>query len=66
LFDPFDVVVLSHEVGFIKDQKEVFVLVTELLGVTPESVFSLMISSTLSMLLNLWECRPFFSKVQNS
>lgn len=29
-------VVLSHEVGFTKDQKEIFVLVTELLGVTPE------------------------------
>lgn len=40
IFEPFDVVVLSHEVGMAKDQKEIFLLTAERLGVSPgECVF---------------------------
>ncbi|MGC1122495.1 MAG: HAD family phosphatase [Candidatus Methanofastidiosia archaeon] len=36
IFEPFDVVILSHEVGMAKDQKEIFLLTAERLGVSPE------------------------------
>ena len=36
IYEPFDVVILSHEVGLTKNEKEMFLLVTEKLGVAPE------------------------------
>lgn len=36
IFELFDVIILSHEVGLTKDDKAVFLLVADKLGVTPQ------------------------------